>query len=288
MAEVAAAVAVETPSRRGKARTPVLAWMCIAWLAAVCVLAAGGAVLAPQDPSAQDLFAALAGPSGSHLLGTDELGRDIFSRIIAGADTAVMGPAVVALATTILSTTIGLVAGYRGGFLDSAVMRVVDLLLALPPLLVLIVVAGVFGGGYWVAVALLTLLFVPSDARIIRGATLEQRPRPYVEAARVMGLRPRRVMFSHILPNVMPLVVVAIGLDFAFALVALSGLSFLGLGVPPGDPDWGRMLSENRTLIFDNAAAAIGPAVMIVLTAGAANLLGDSMYERLAARGRTR
>jgi ABC-type dipeptide/oligopeptide/nickel transport system permease subunit len=167
-------------------------------------------------------------------------------------------------------------------------MRTVDLLLALPALLVIIVVIGAFNGGYVIAVALLALLAAPADTRIVRGVTLEQRPRAYVEAARVMGLSSRRIMVSHILPNVLPLIVVNLALDFTYGLISLAGLSFIGVGVNPGAPDWGRMLFENRDLLNVNPWAALAPAIMILLTAAAANILGDWAYERIDARGRAR
>jgi peptide/nickel transport system permease protein len=176
-------------------------------------------------------------------------------------------------------------AGYRGGKVEGGIMRLADLLLALPALLVLIVVAGAFSGGYVVAVALLAFLAAPWDTRIIRAATLEQRHRPYVEAASVMGLTRRRTLLSHILPNVVPVIVVNMSLDFAFGLVALSGLTFLGLGVPPGTPDWGRMLSENQSLLTVSPLAELAPALAILLTAAAASLVGDWTHERLAVPG---
>jgi peptide/nickel transport system permease protein len=199
-----------------------------------------------------------------------------------------MGPILIALGAMLVGNTLGLFAGYLGGLADSAIMRWVDLMYSLPALLVAIVVVGVLGGGYWLAVATLIVLTAPYDTRIVRGATLEQRPRAYVEAARTLGLSARRVMFMHIWPNVLPLVVANTFLNFAFSIVALAGLSFLGLGVGPGTPDWGRMLAESRTLLFQNPASALAPGGMIVLTAAAMNLIGDWLYETLSDRGRAR
>src|SRR5262249_31276905 len=179
-------------------------------------------------------------------------------------------------------------AGYLGGTTDFVIMRWADLMFALPTLLVAIVVVGVLGGGYWIAVLLLMLLTVPYDARLIRGSVLEQRPRAYVQAARTFGLSRRRIMFGHVWPNVLPVVVANTFLNFAFSLVVLSGLSYLGLGAGPGTADWGRMISDNRNLLFQNPVAAIGPAIVLVLTATAVNLLGDWFYERLSDRARAR
>lgn len=274
--------------RRPRRWRSVMVSLAGAWLFVIVVLAAFGSLLAPYPPDAQDLLFALTGPSPEHLLGTDELGRDILSRIMVGTRSPVLGALAIAAGAMLISTTLGLIAGYVGGRTEAVTMRGVDLMLALPPLLIAIVVVGVLAGGYWVAVVLLALLFAPWDIRIIRGVTLEQRPRPYVEAAKVMGLSAPRIMTSHILPNILPLVVVNLCLDFTYGLVTLAGLSFVGIGVSPGDPDWGRMLFENRGLLTDNPWAALGPAFMIMFTAAAANVIGDWAYEKIEARGKAR
>ena len=137
------------------------------------------------------------------------------------------------------------------------------------------------GGGYWTAVMVLIILFTAPDTRIVRSAVLEQRPLPYIDAARALGISKTRILFVHILPNVLPIILAYVVLDFAFALVNLAGLSFLGLGVEPGTPDWGRMLFENRTILFSNPAALLLPAAMIILTAVSMNLIGDWLFERL-------
>ena len=137
------------------------------------------------------------------------------------------------------------------------------------------------GGGYWTAVMVLIILFTAPDTRIVRSAVLEQRPRPYIDAARALGISKTRILFVHILPNVLPIILAYVVLDFAFALVNLAGLSFLGLGVEPGTPDWGRMLFENRTILFTNPVALLLPAAMVILTAVSMNLIGDWLFERL-------
>lgn len=247
-----------------------------------------GKLIAPQDPNAQDFTAVSQKPSASHWLGTDGLGRDVFSRLIVGARTAFIGPLIVAAASMLVGNLLGLYAGYKGGKADALIMRWVDLMLALPALLVIIVVVGAFGGGYWLAVGVLTILTVPFDTRVVRGATLEQAPRPHVEAAKTLGLSDRRIMWFHIWPNVSPAVVANTFLLFAGALIALSSLSFLGLGAPPGTADWGLMLAEGRGLLFANPVASLAPGVCIILLATAMNLIGDWLYERLSSRGATR
>lgn len=255
---------------------------------AAIVAAIAGARLAPHSATDQDLLLSLTGPRRGHWLGTDDLGRDIFSRTIVGARTAILGPALVAAGAMLLGNLLGLLGGYRGGWLDTLVTRYADLVYALPALLVAIVVVGVLGGGYFTAVALLVVLYSPVDTRLVRSATLVQRSLPYVEAARVTGVPARRIMLAHIWPNVLPLAVANAFLTFAFSIVSLSSLSFLGLGVGPGEADWGRMLSDSRTLLFDNPWAALGPGIALVLTAASVNVVGDWLFERLSARGRVR
>jgi peptide/nickel transport system permease protein len=272
--------------RRGRV-SPVLVF---AWLVLACVAfcAIFGSLIAPHAPLDQDLLSSLVGPRSSHLLGTDDLGRDTFSRLVVGARSATVGPLVIVFGSMIAGSVLGVVAGYRGGFVDAAIMRWADLMFALPGLLVAIVVVGVLGGGYWRAVILLTALFTPYDARIVRGATLEQRSRAYVEAARTLGLSSTRIMFRHIWPNLLPIIVSKGALTFGLALVNLSALSFLGLGAGPQSADWGRMLADSLSTLFGNPLTAIAPGVALVLTAACINLVGDSLFETLSHRGRAR
>ena len=274
----------EAGGRPPPCRSPVI-WLSLLVVAGVLVMAVFGALLAPQSPSAQHLALVNAPPSGAHWLGTDALGRDVFSRVIAGARTAFFGPLVIAAASFILGNLLGLFAGYRGGLADAVIMRWVDFMWSLPALVILIVVAGAVGSSYWLAVVVLIVLTVPFDTRVIRGATLEQVPRPYVEAAKTLGVPRWKIMLFHVWPNVSPIAVANTCLVFAGSLVTLAGLEFLGLGLPPGTPDWGLMLSQNEALLFTNPLATIAPGVMIVLTAIAMNLIGDWLYEQLTSRG---
>jgi peptide/nickel transport system permease protein len=251
-------------------------------VAVVVVCAVFGAGIAPASPFLQQLALGDVPPSADHLAGTDLLGRDVLSRVIFGARTALVGPIVVAAGAFTIATLLGLLSGYLGGIVDSAVMRWVDFMFALPGPLVAIVVVGVVGGGYWTAVFVLVVLFTAPDTRIVRSAVLEQRPLPYIDAARVLGISKARIVFVHILPNILPIILAYVVLDFAFALVNLAGLSFLGLGVEPGTPDWGRMLFENRNILFTNPVALLLPAAMIILTAVSMNLIGDWLFERFA------
>ena len=263
-------------------RTAIPAAIVIAFIivAIVVICAFFGGSIAPDSPFTQRLQVGDVPPSAEFLAGTDLLGRDVLSRVIHGAWTALVGPVVVAAGAFSIATVLGLLSGYLGGAVDSAIMRWVDFMLALPGPLVAIVVVGVVGGGYWTAVTVLIILFTAPDTRIVRSAVLEQRPRPYIDAARALGVSKARILFIHILPNVLPIILAYVVLDFAFALVNLAGLSFLGLGVEPGTPDWGRMLFENRTILFTNPVALLLPAAMVILTAVSMNLIGDWLFAR--------
>src|ERR1700730_11330624 len=199
--------------------------LCFCVAGGILVLAIFGRLLAPQDPGAQDLQSVLATPSSLHWLGTDALGRDVFSRTIVAAQLGVLGPLMIAAGSFVIGNLLGLWAGYRRGWVDSLVMRWVDLMWSVPTLLVLVVAAGAVGASYWLAVCLLVILSAPFDTRIIRGAVLEQVPRPYVEAARTVGVSGRRVAFLHIWPNVAPVAIANSFLVFASSLVALAGPS---------------------------------------------------------------
>ncbi|MER5945500.1 ABC transporter permease [Streptomyces sp. NPDC001904] len=270
--------APRTPVRRRRRRPAPLTLVCAAVVLLLALAAIAGQWIFP-DFAAQDLLTGAAMPDGAHPLGTDELGRDIAQMVVAGARSTLAGAALVALGSMVIGNVLGLTAGYLGGLTDVLVRRWADLLLALPALLVTLVVAGIGGGGYLLAVTVLVVLTSPGDVRLVRSAVLEQRHRAYVEAAETLGLSRTTVMVRHIWPNVLPVVVANTMLNFAGAIVALSSLSFLGLGVPPGAPDWGRMLAENRTLLYDNPSAALAPALAIVVSAVVLNLLGDRLFE---------
>ncbi|RBQ19396.1 ABC transporter permease [Spongiactinospora rosea] len=255
----------------------VAAALCTAAFVAVAI---AGRWFAPLSVENGDLMRSALGPGGAHLLGTDELGRDVFSRILAGGREAIAGPVVAAIAATLLGTVFGLVCGFLGGWADNLVMRFVDFAYSLPSGLIAIVVVGVLGGGYPVAVMTLIVLAVPGDVRIVRAAVLAQRHQPYLEAARVLGLSRVRIAVVHVLPNISPTVVANGLLTFGYSLVSLSALSFLGLGSPAGSPDWGRMISENRTLLDVNPWASVVPALLLVLVAASVTILGDWLLDR--------
>jgi peptide/nickel transport system permease protein len=287
-AEATTTVVARPARKRVRRRPPLMIAVCFVVVAGVIVMAAFGNLLAPQDPNAMHVTDIYAHPSGAHWFGTNLLGQDVFSRIVVGSYDAFVGPLVITIGSLVIGNILGLLAGYRGGKVDAGLMRWVDLMWTVPGLIVIIVLVGESGGGYWVAIAVLLVLSIPFDARVIRGATLEQVTLPYVETAKTLGVPDRRIMFLHIWPNVSSVAVANGFLNFATNLVVLSSLAFLGLGLPPGSPDWGSSLASGESVIFSDPVAVLTPGLMIVLLAGAMNIIGDWLYERLSTRGVTR
>lgn len=226
------------------------------------------------------LLGAAAPGTDGHVFGTDALGRDILQLTVAGARSALVGPIVVAFCAMLMGLVFGLSAAYFGGWWDVVVSRVIEILLSLPSLLLAIVVAGVMGGGYWTNVLVFVVLYAPYDIRLVRSAALARMNDPFIDAAKMLELGPVRIISRHLFPVVRSLVAANVFLDVSNAIVSLSSLSFLGLGVSPQDADWGRQLSDARTLLFTNPMAAVVPGVAIILTSVAFNVIGDWITER--------
>ncbi len=281
--------AVATPGLRlRRLRSTPLTVAFAAVVLTVLLVCAVAPWLAPLDPTEIDNDAVLQGPSPGHLLGTDELGRDVLSRVVYGARSALVGPLILALVTVVLSTVLALLAGWKRGWVDGLIGRTVDFLYSVPALVVAIVVVGVVGGGYWLAIGVLVVFGLPQNVRVVRAAVLERVNLPYVEAARTLGIRGSRIVARHLLPGIAPVLVASFFLQFAYGIVDLSSLAFLGLGVPPGSPDWGRQLAENRVSIYSNAWAAAAPCIALVAAATAMNLMGDWLHTRFEQGRRAR
>lgn len=268
---------VDARGERRLRRVPatVAAAMVVILAVAVAVVAPA---IAPHDPDLINPLESLRGPSWQHFFGTDQLGRDVFSRTIAGSRTACLAPLVLALGSITVSVGLGLVAGFAGRWVDVAVSRFVDLLYSLPGLVVAIVVVGVTGGGLAMSIAVLLLFSLPMNVRIFRAAVLERVQLPYIEAARTVGISTPRIILTQLLPALVPLIVTTFFLQYTYGLVAVSSLSFLGLGVPPGAPDWGRMMFENRASLSSNLWATAGPGVVLAALAVSANVVGDWIH----------
>jgi peptide/nickel transport system permease protein len=280
-----AAAAEPAPSSRGYwasvgvrvLRDPVF-WVAASIVLALLAMALFGPWIAPADPQASSMLSRLK-PIGTagHPLGTDELGRDLLSRLIVGARLSLfMGITPVILAF-VIGSAIGILAGYAGGFTNTSIMRTIDVFYAFPSVLLAIALSGALGAGIGNALLSLTIVFIPPIARVAESVTTQVRNRDYVEAARASGGGAFTIVRVHVLGNVLgPIFVYATSL-IAVSMILASGLSFLGLGVKPPEPEWGLMLNTLRTAIYVQPWVAALPGVMIFITSIAFNLLSDSL-----------
>jgi peptide/nickel transport system permease protein len=268
--------------KRPKARgLSIVGWCAAAALAVVILLAIFGPFLVTVDPNTVDLSGAYSGPSPEHLLGQDASGRDLFSRLLSGARTSLVGPFLVVVASTALGTALALSAVWIGGWFDSAVARLIDAVFAFPGLLLAILATAIFGTGLQAAVIALSISYTPYIARIVRGAALRERSLPYVAALRVQGLRGTSISLRHILPNIAGLISANATLSFGFALIDLAALSFIGLGVQAPTADWGAMVGSGMAGILQlEPQEALWASLLIVITVAAANSLGDELVKR--------
>lgn len=245
-------------------------------------------LLAPEDPTATDFDAVFAEPfSGEGVLGTDQLGRDMLSRMIYGARTALLAGVLSSLLAAVLAIPIGLVAGYYRRWLDAIVMRIVDVMLAFPFLIVAVGLAAIRGASIVNVTIALGLAQVPVITRIVRAEVLAARELEYVQAAIVNGSRPVSIMSRQILPNVLSPVIVQATVTIPVAIIGAAILSYLGLGVQPPDADWGTMLAEAQSYLYQSKWLAILPGVAIFLTALSFNLFGDGVRDALDPRMRS-
>ncbi|NUP47761.1 MAG: ABC transporter permease [Catenulispora sp.] len=267
------------PRRRGHA-DPVLIG-CGLICAGLLALALIGPVLTPYPLDQTDILNASQGPSAEHLLGTDSLGRDLLSRLLAGARPSITAPAVIVLASTTLGVIVAVFAAWRGGRVDRVISRMLDVMFTVPGLLVAVIAAAILGTGFWVPVAALTVTYMPYIARIVHSAAIRECRLPYVEACQLAGLSSWRICTRHILRNIAPLAVAQATLAFAWALMDFGAISFLGLGLQPPAAEWGSMVNEGRADLLTGAIwESMTAGVLIVLAAVSFNILG----ERLAAR----
>ena len=279
---------VEQPPRARRALLPLHSSLALGLLlsgliVAVAVLAP---VLAPYDPVRIDANAALTPPSAGHLLGTDDIGRDLLSRIVHGARTSLtLGLAAVAL-SSLLGSAVALAAGYWGGRVDMVLMRIMDSFLAFPGLILALAMVSFLGATNLTIVLAVGIVATPSLARITRSQVLVERRRDFVQAAIVIGATDTRILLRHILPNVAALIVVQASLNLAFAILTEASLSFLGVGPPPPAPTWGTMLRAGYSYLERAPWVAITPGAAIFLTVLGFNLLGDGLRAVLSPRGR--
>jgi peptide/nickel transport system permease protein len=238
-----------------------------------------GRAVAPYSPTLPNYGASFSAPSFQHLFGTDEVGRDVFSRVLAGSGTALEVILVVVGIGATVGTLIGLISGYAGGWIDELLMRVTDIFLAFPVLVLAIAIAAMLGPSLSHTMLALTVLWWPWYARLIRGQVLALREREYIEAAKATGVPPFRILWRHLLPNTTGPLLVQISLDLGYALLAASSLSFIGLGVQQPEPDWGLMINDAQPYLRSDWWLGAFPGLAIVLAVLGFNLLGDALGE---------
>lgn len=253
-------------------------------VSALLLVAALGPVLAPNDPESFNFGARFAAPSAAFPLGTDWYGRDLFSRVLAGARSTVLLAVLATVIGTVSGALIGIVSGYLGGRADELMMRLTDALMAIPSLLFALMILAVLGSSSVNAVVAIGIAFAPGMARIARSVTLQVRSSDYVAAARSRGENAAWIVLAEILPNVVAPVIVEATIRVAFAIMTLATLSFLGLGAQPPSPEWGLMIAEARDHLFRSPWPVVVPGAAIALVAIAFNLLGDGLRDVLNPR----
>ncbi len=293
----AAALAVPTPGAPAGSRphrpSPlgwmirnrmVLSGLVIAVLLVATALLAD--VISPRDPGAVDVMAAVQRPSLEHLFGTDRFGRDLLSRVIYGSRVSLgIGFSSVAFAL-VIGSLLGLLGGYFGGLLDSALGRLMDIFFSFPLLLLAIAIAGMLGPGITNAIAVIAIVYTPFFYRVARGPVLAEREKEYIHAAQAIGARDRRILFLHVLPNILSPIIVQASVTIAYAILTEASLSYLGLGTPLLTPSWGTTLNEGRTYLQLAPWISIFPGIFIMLAVLAFNLLGDGLRDILDPRMR--
>ena len=265
-----------------------LAWLGLALLAAIVLTALLAPLLAPHDPLEQDIVARLEPPSAEHWLGTDSFGRDVLSRLFYGARISLVVGFIAVLIAMLIGTTIGVASGYIGGVFDQIVMGVLDVMLSFPTLLLGLMIAAMLGANLQNLIIAIAVTEIAPFARVARAPTISLKQRDFIEASRAYGSSPLRIMFRHILPNMISDVVVVSSLWMASAIRTEASLSFIGLGVPPPAATWGGMIREGFENILDAWWLAVFPSIAILITVLALNLLGDALRDAADPRSRSR
>jgi peptide/nickel transport system permease protein len=243
-----------------------------------------GPWLLPLDPFAVDPMASLRGPMPGHLLGTDEVGRDVLARLMLGSRVSLSVGLVAMIISVILGVTVGAIAGFFGKWEDVVLMRFTDAMMALPTLFVILAALAVFGGGPVTSTVVIGLTAWMPVARVVRGETLRWRVTEFVDAARIIGASDRRILLRHIIPQVVPSIIVSATLTVAFAILTESAISYLGLGIRPPLPSWGNMLQNAQIYIWSAPNLAMYPGALILATVLAYNFLGDGLRDALDPR----
>ena len=258
-----------------------VALVALAFLTLLVAVAILAPLVAPFDPAAPDYENVLAGPSALHWAGTDAYGRDIFSRIVWGSRISLTVGFLSVSLGALAGVSLGIIAGYRGGWVDSAVMRLCDLLLAFPGILLAIAVIAILGPGITNVIYAVAVFSVPVFARLARGTTLQLKRAVYVDAARAIGVKDGVIMLRHILPGTLPNVIVYFSMRVGTSILTAAALSFIGLGAQPPSPEWGAMLADGRSYMGVADHLTLFPGLAIFLTVLGFNLLGDGLRDAL-------
>jgi len=263
---------------RPPSRMDGAAWLAAAVLGGLAAVALLAPWIAPHDPNSVDLSAAYRGPSPTHLLGTDDSGRDLLSRLIVGSRTSLLGPLLVTVAAATAGTAVAVGAAWAGGRLDSVVARALDVALAFPALLLAIGAVVLFGTGFVAPVAALAVAYVPYVARLVRGAAVRERRLAYIEATTALGFSGFATCRRHLLPNVAALVLAQATICFGYSMVDLAAVNFLGLGLQPPDADWGVMVAAGQfSILRGHPQQSLYAGLLILVTVAAFTILGDRL-----------
>jgi peptide/nickel transport system permease protein len=284
------AVTAEPDAKGAKPRWPIFTgdlWILV--LGALCGLFVLVAILAPliapYDPNKTDIFNASAGPSAEHLLGTDDTGRDVLSRLIYGARLSLLGPTIVVAAATTLAIALALSAVWIGGRFDRIVARILNLMFSFPALLLAILCVAILGAGIVAPSIALAIGFTPYMARVIRSVALRERHLPYIEACELAGMSGWRICLRHLLPNILPIVRAHVTVSFGSALIDLAAISYLGLGVQPPNSEWGLMVATGQSaLIAGHPWESLSACATILVVVIVVNMLGERMTTQAESR----
>lgn len=254
-----------------------LSFVSFIFLFVLLLIAIFAPALATYDPEAQDLQNIMVPPNGAHWFGTDELGRDVFSRLIMGTRVAFEAGSVAILIPLFVGVPLGIISGYLGGIVDDIFMRVVDAILSFPAILLALGITGALGANLWNAMMAIGIVFTPQFARLARGQTLQVRREPYVEAAKLSGAGPWWIMIRHIIRNISSPIIVQASFSFSFAILVEASLSFLGLGAQAPQISWGGMLQQAYNMIFVSPWMMFFPGTAILISVLAGNFFGDGL-----------
>jgi peptide/nickel transport system permease protein len=248
------------------------------------VLAMFGQWIAPYDPVKQDYRALLKSPSSLHFMGTDQMGRDVFSRVVCGARFAFFIGFGVVFLEGVIGVVLGIISGFFGGITDNFLMRIVDTMLSIPPMVLAILIAGSFGGGLVPVIFTMVIISWAHFARLMRGQALAEKQRAYIEAARAIGASNIRILWKHILPNTVSIAIVFSTLEIPWAIIFSASLSFIGVGIKPPTPEWGSIIADGRNYLTSAWWITTFPGLILMLVVLGFNFLGDGLRDALDPR----